>query len=69
MLLAQSGFRTLGTEGNPQAIRDAQKNVVTNNISAPHYIAGKVEIEDALCRHGLKSQNFYSCESFKKRFI
>ena len=50
MLLAQSGFRTLGIEGNPQAIRDAQKNVVTNNISpAPHYIAGKVEeIEDGM---------------------
>ena len=44
MLLAQSGFRTLGIEVNPQAIRDAQKNVVTNDISpAPHYVAGKVE--------------------------
>lgn len=44
LLLAQSGYRVLGIEANPQAIRDAQNNAVRNRIdNPPHYITGKVE--------------------------
>ncbi|HYX34637.1 MAG TPA: 23S rRNA (uracil(1939)-C(5))-methyltransferase RlmD [Oligoflexus sp.] len=46
LLLAQSGYRTLGIEENPQAIRDAEANCVRNAIPAdkrPAYIAGRVE--------------------------
>lgn len=44
MLLSQSGFRTLGIEENPQAIRDAQRNVVRNDLpNQPSFIAGRVE--------------------------
>lgn len=44
MLLTQSGYRTIGIEENPQATRDAQRNVVRNELtSQPSFIAGKVE--------------------------
>jgi 23S rRNA (uracil1939-C5)-methyltransferase len=46
MLLAQAGYRTLGIEENPQAIRDAEANCVRNAIptaARPAYISGRVE--------------------------
>lgn len=46
MLLANAGYRTLGIELNPQAVRDAQRNVVTNHIeNPPSFMAGRVEDE------------------------
>lgn len=44
MLLAMGGFRTIGVEENPQATRDAQKNVVRNQLeNLPQFMAGRVE--------------------------
>ena len=44
MLLAKAGYRTIGIEENPQATRDAQKNVVRNRIeNTPQFVAGRVE--------------------------
>lgn len=44
LLLARAGFRTLGIEENPQAIRDAQKNAIRNELeNLPQFIAGRVE--------------------------
>ena len=44
MLLANAGYRTIGIEENPQATRDAQKNVVRNHIeNTPQFVAGRVE--------------------------
>ncbi len=44
MLLAQGGFNTIGVEENPQATRDAQKNVVRNQIeNPPQFLSGRVE--------------------------
>lgn len=44
MLLANCGYRTIGIEENPQATRDAQRNVVRNRIeNTPQFIAGRVE--------------------------
>ena len=44
MLLANNGYRTIGVEENPQATRDAQKNVVRNQLeNPPQFVAGRVE--------------------------
>ncbi|SMF46364.1 23S rRNA (uracil(1939)-C(5))-methyltransferase RlmD [Pseudobacteriovorax antillogorgiicola] len=44
MLLANAGYRTIGIEENPQATRDAQKNVVRNRVeNTPQFVAGRVE--------------------------
>lgn len=44
MLLTQAGYRTLGIEENPQAIRDAQRNAIRNELThQPSFLAGRVE--------------------------
>jgi 23S rRNA (uracil1939-C5)-methyltransferase len=43
MVLARCGYRVLGIEMNPQAIRDAQRNANRNLELPPTFIAGKVE--------------------------
>ncbi len=46
LLLAQQGYRPLGIEENPQAIRDAESNLLRNGIKSqrpPAFIAGRVE--------------------------
>ncbi|MFW7382067.1 MAG: 23S rRNA (uracil(1939)-C(5))-methyltransferase RlmD [Oligoflexus sp.] len=44
MLLSQAGYRTLGIEENPQAIRDAQKNAIRNELThQPSFMSGRVE--------------------------
>ena len=44
LMLARAGFRTLGIEENPQAIRDAQKNAVRNQLeNLPQFMSGRVE--------------------------
>lgn len=50
MLLAANGFRVIGIEENPQATRDAQKNVLRNQLdNPPTFMAGRVEaVYDAL---------------------
>jgi len=46
LLLAQQGFRPLGIEENPQAIHDAEANIIRNGLKItppPAFIAGRVE--------------------------
>lgn len=44
MLLARAGYLTLGIEENPQAVRDAQRNVVRNDLpQQPNFMSGRVE--------------------------
>lgn len=44
LLLTRTGYQTLGVEENPQAIRDAQRNAVRNELShQPSFMTGRVE--------------------------
>jgi 23S rRNA (uracil1939-C5)-methyltransferase len=52
LLLTQSGYRTLGIEENPQAIRDAEANCVRNTIPSgqrPAFISSRLEDLDGHC--------------------
>ena len=41
MILAKNGFKVLGIEENPQATRDAQSNVMRNELAnQPHFLCG-----------------------------
>ncbi len=44
MTLARAGYLTLGIEENPQAVRDAQRNLVRNDLpQQPNFMTGRVE--------------------------
>lgn len=44
MILARAGYRVLGIEENPQAVRDAQLNATRNSLTTmPYFMVGRVE--------------------------
>ncbi len=49
LMLSQQGYRALGIEENPQAVADAEANVLRNELTQPpQFVAGRVEDVPAL---------------------